>query len=174
MSRLASSEPLESRTLLSVQLVADLNTTPGSSDPANAVQVNGVTIFIADDNAHGREVWRTDGTPEGTSLLRDVVVGPDTSNPVILGTAGGGEECGGEDSGHTTSVDLEHGKLLSGERKCHRRGGHSQFCTQEPKGGYTPPLNAPVWRRNHLEGEPLGYWLSKMRTRLLPESTTPR
>ena len=78
MPRLLRLEPLESRTLLSAQLVADLNTTPGSSYPTGAVQVNGVTLFGANTNS-ARSIWRTDGTAHGTTPL---------TSGVILGTAG--------------------------------------------------------------------------------------
>jgi ELWxxDGT repeat protein len=43
--------------------------------------VLGQTLYIAaDDGEHGKELWRTDGTPEGTSLVRDIVPGPDGSS----------------------------------------------------------------------------------------------
>jgi hypothetical protein len=78
MPRPSALEPLESRTLLSAQLVADLNAAPGSSDPTSAVQINGVTLFAASTNS-ARSIWRTDGTPEGTTPL---------ASGVVLGTAG--------------------------------------------------------------------------------------
>ena len=36
-------------------------------------------IFVGADEAHGRELWRTDGTPEGTVLVKDIAKGPDSS-----------------------------------------------------------------------------------------------
>jgi ELWxxDGT repeat protein len=78
MSRPRLLEPLESRTLLSAQLVADLNPAPGSSNPTAPVQINGVTLFPANGNS-ARAVWRTDGTPDGTTFL---------SAGALLGTAG--------------------------------------------------------------------------------------
>jgi ELWxxDGT repeat protein len=36
-------------------------------------------IFLADDGEHGVEVWRSDGTEEGTFLLRDIYPGPRSS-----------------------------------------------------------------------------------------------
>lgn len=36
-------------------------------------------IFLADDGEHGVEVWRSDGTEEGTFLLRDIRPGPESS-----------------------------------------------------------------------------------------------
>ena len=45
----------------------------------------GKAYFAAVDPAHGTEVWRTDGTPEGTKLLADVNPGPPSSNPTDSG-----------------------------------------------------------------------------------------
>ena len=35
------------------------------------------------------ELWKTDGTPPGTALVRDMVPGPDSSDPEGLTAAGG-------------------------------------------------------------------------------------
>ncbi len=43
---------------------------------------NGKAIFIADDGSNGRELWVSDGTAEGTMLLKDVNTGSGSSNPV--------------------------------------------------------------------------------------------
>ena len=51
-------------TAIASQLVAD--------GPGALFGSTGITCFIADDAIHGREVWRTDGTPAGTFLLADV------------------------------------------------------------------------------------------------------
>jgi ELWxxDGT repeat protein len=46
-------------------------------------------FFRAWDPEHGYELWKTDGTPAGTALVRDVVPGPDSSDPRGLTVAGG-------------------------------------------------------------------------------------
>jgi len=38
-------------------------------------------VFAADDGAHGLEPWVTDGTPEGTHLVTDLMAGPRGSSP---------------------------------------------------------------------------------------------
>ncbi len=42
---------------------------------------DGRIVFAAGDEAHGEEPWVSDGTPEGTRLLQDLVPGPDSSSP---------------------------------------------------------------------------------------------
>ncbi|MEM7357192.1 MAG: ELWxxDGT repeat protein, partial [Acidobacteriota bacterium] len=59
-------------------LVKDLGLTPsnGSSQPTTGVEIAGVLYFAAEDDAHGRELWRTDGTTEGTRRVSDICPGP--------------------------------------------------------------------------------------------------
>lgn len=42
---------------------------------------NGLAVFAADDGTSGIELWVTDGTEVGTSLLKDIRVGADGSRP---------------------------------------------------------------------------------------------
>jgi large repetitive protein len=46
-------------------------------------------LFTAEGDAHGSELWRTDGTPEGTVLVRDILPGEGSSTPTGLIAAGG-------------------------------------------------------------------------------------
>ena len=54
-------------------LVKDVNTSPAELRvPANAVrfaEAAGLVFFPAFDPEHGWELWRSDGTPEGTVLI---------------------------------------------------------------------------------------------------------
>jgi ELWxxDGT repeat protein len=56
---------------------------PGSELPLQPL--GGRWVFFADDGAHGRELWWTDGTPAGTRLLTDLCPGPcGTSGELLL------------------------------------------------------------------------------------------
>lgn len=60
-------------------LVRDIN--PGlekweSGESQPVAVAGGLVFFVGSDPAHGGEMWRSDGTEEGTILLRDIVPGP--------------------------------------------------------------------------------------------------
>lgn len=40
--------------------------------PSSALILNGKLFFSAFDSIHGRELWCTDGTPEGTRMIKDI------------------------------------------------------------------------------------------------------
>src|SRR4051794_36386460 len=72
-------EDLEARTLLSapVRLHA-----AGNQSNSRIVVANGIRSFISSDSKHGTELWRTDGRPQGTFMVRDITPG---SNSSIIG-----------------------------------------------------------------------------------------
>lgn len=43
-----------------------------ASDPGNLIDVDGTLFFVADDGVNGRELWKSDGTPEGTQLVENI------------------------------------------------------------------------------------------------------
>ncbi|MBH8551153.1 type I secretion C-terminal target domain-containing protein [Nostocaceae cyanobacterium CENA357] len=45
------------------------------------VDVNGTLYFSAEDGIHGRELWKSDGTTEGTIIVEDLNLGATGSNP---------------------------------------------------------------------------------------------
>lgn len=67
-------ETLEDRCLLTATPLADIN--PGTDsavfygDGGGAAQLNGFTYFHANDGVTGGALWRTDGTPDGTTLVK--------------------------------------------------------------------------------------------------------
>ncbi len=60
-------------------LVKDISTEPSNpsgSLPFELTNVNGTLFFVANDDIHGFELWKSDGTPGGTSMVRDITPGP--------------------------------------------------------------------------------------------------
>lgn len=55
-----------------ITLIKDISAGPASSSPANFVRVGALAYFTADDGVHGEELWRTDGTADGTRLVSDL------------------------------------------------------------------------------------------------------
>jgi ELWxxDGT repeat protein len=70
-------EALESRRLLSANLVADV----GGIYPTDSASIGAVSYFAANDGTHGAELWTSDGTEGGTHLVRDLCPGAKSSNP---------------------------------------------------------------------------------------------
>ncbi|MGV3754120.1 MAG: hypothetical protein ACO1QS_01910 [Verrucomicrobiota bacterium] len=52
-----------------------------STAPYDFAVVNGIGYFAAEDAIHGEELWRTDGTPEGTWMVADINTGWPSSGP---------------------------------------------------------------------------------------------
>jgi ELWxxDGT repeat protein len=46
-------------------------------------------VFVADDGSHGPELWRTDGTAGGTTLIKDITSGSSGSSPFGLAVFNG-------------------------------------------------------------------------------------
>src|SRR5687767_6987329 len=76
-------EWLEPRTLLAVtpQLVADLNLAPdGVEVHRPIVEVNGVVYFPGRVSGDNFQLWKSDGTAAGTSLVKNVTVATNSIN----------------------------------------------------------------------------------------------
>jgi ELWxxDGT repeat protein len=73
MRRAAPIESLESRRLLSgLPVHSGLN-------PTDLVNADGTLLFANDDQSHGTEIWKSDGTQQGTMLLKDIRSGAESS-----------------------------------------------------------------------------------------------
>ena len=79
-----ASEPL----VPTAQLVEDVNKT-GGEPPLELTDVNGTVYFTAFDSEHGYELWKSNGTPEGTEMVEDILPGPTGSEPRQLTNVGG-------------------------------------------------------------------------------------
>jgi ELWxxDGT repeat protein len=79
-------------TVQGTHLVRDICRGPCSSilyaDPIFVLHQNRL-YFLATNDAHGEELWVTDGTERGTHLVRDICPGPCDSHPVIDVSLGG-------------------------------------------------------------------------------------
>jgi ELWxxDGT repeat protein len=69
-------------------LVKDINAfiSTVASDPSHFTDVNGTVFFYATDVTSGTELWKSDGTAEGTVLVKDSNPGPAGSKPADLKT----------------------------------------------------------------------------------------
>lgn len=85
-------------TLQGIQLVKDIRPqetyygAPIDSAPRELTNVNGTLFFTAIDSiagGHGRELWVSDGTRVGTTLVHDIAPGSDSGGPVHLTNANG-------------------------------------------------------------------------------------
>lgn len=61
----------------------------GGSDPHLLTVSGGRLFFVADDGVHGREPWVSDGTPQGTFMLRDINPAGDAQIDEFARVAGG-------------------------------------------------------------------------------------
>src|SRR5262245_54778944 len=82
-------EALEGRLAPAAALVGDIIPGLDGSLPADLVEVGGLIYFTAADPTHGRELWRSDGTPGGTSLVADINPEAADSAPALLTNVGG-------------------------------------------------------------------------------------
>lgn len=76
-------ETLEAKTLLAADfaMVRDIDMGAQSSNPNWITQVGDLTFFVAETEATGIELWVSDGTPEGTTLVKDIAEGSNASGP---------------------------------------------------------------------------------------------
>ena len=88
-----------------VSVVKDINYQAGSSI-SSLTQIGNKAVFTANDNINGNEVWVTDGTASGTTLLKDIYAG-------TTGTVANSSGCGNFTK-YTTSLVLFTGNNALG------------------------------------------------------------
>jgi len=72
--------PVPGNAASGVYVVKNINT-HGSSESAAFVVIRGHVYFRADDGVHGSELWRSDGSEAGTTLVADLSPGSSSSAP---------------------------------------------------------------------------------------------
>ena len=61
--------------------VKDITDDVSSSNPYDLTSINGELIFVANDGETGYELWKSNGTAEGTIQIKDIQEGSGSSNP---------------------------------------------------------------------------------------------
>ena len=63
------------------QLVKDIYPGPGPGSPQGFALAGSTLFFLAQDPDHGAELWKSDGTSEGTVMVKDILPGAESSAP---------------------------------------------------------------------------------------------
>lgn len=67
-----------------IDTIRDINRGPASASAFTFYQVNDLLYFNATDAIHGKELWISDGTFEGTNMVVDLLEGAEGSDPELL------------------------------------------------------------------------------------------
>ncbi|HEX4965558.1 MAG TPA: ELWxxDGT repeat protein [Thermoanaerobaculia bacterium] len=127
--------------------------TGGFNFPLELVPLGDRLLFSADGgDGHGTELWQTDGTPAGTTLLKDINPGTGSSSPMGLTAAGGRVffsahdglhgfelwESDGTAAGTRMVADLNPGPFSSGPGHFAVSGSNLFFAADDGVTGYEP------------------------------------
>lgn len=102
------------RLVVDIEPVAEVDF-PNSVDIVQIVDLAGRAYFQADDGIHGRELWSTDGTPQGTSMLLDLCPGLCPGRPQFLTRIGDWIYFRGDDGVHGAELWRTNGTALGTE-----------------------------------------------------------
>ena len=80
------------------------NPTANSSDPENLIAVGSTLYFTAFDATSGTELWKSDGTSSGTTLVKDINLGSNGSSIYEMGAFGSMLYLGASDGTNGTEL----------------------------------------------------------------------
>jgi ELWxxDGT repeat protein len=70
------------------RLVVEINSSSNGSNPRYLTAVGDTLFFVANDGSNGRELWKSDGTADGTVRIADINPGGSSSSPSSLAAVG--------------------------------------------------------------------------------------
>ena len=155
-------EPLENRRLLSAapQLLEDLSTYPADSNPSEFIEANGTVFFVAADNVFRRRLWKTDGTPEGTTRVSDRVSTAWCQD--CFATVNGTLFFAGEDDAHGSELwksdGTEAGTVLVADLRSGTTGSYPQWFAERAGALYVTASNGLqdlLWRSDGTTTTPV-------------------
>ncbi len=133
---------------------------PGAGFPEELASLNGSLLFPARQDTTGEELWITDGTVDSTRIVKDILPGPDSSQPrnflrigqTLFFTAAepstGRElwKSDGTEAGTTLVKDLAPGAASSNPGPMTALNGMLLFIAQDGSG------RAALWNSDGTEG----------------------
>ena len=152
-------ESLDSRQVMAADfgLVSDINVQVDTvgSDPGAYTQVGTVAYFVAGTPTTGAELWKTDGTSAGTSMVRDIRPGSESSGIRFMTNVNGTLFFGATDGANgyelwksdgtaagTVMVQNIHPTASSNPASLRNVGGVLYFSADDGVNGYE------LWRSN--------------------------
>jgi ELWxxDGT repeat protein len=124
---------------------------PFHSRPDHFTNVRGVLYFAANDGQTGQELWKSDGTPEGTVLVKDLAPGED------------------DDFGVPAPSDPDHLTGVNGNLYFTTNAGKALYKSDGTAAGTEPIRDGlQLWQATtlnglfyYLEHDQAGIWLGK-------------